>query len=205
MARRSEHSLEEIREMVLNAAETIVSAEGFAALKVRRIAMEIGYTIGTIYMVFENMDELIIHVKARTLDHLGAQLEQAVIGVDSGQTTLALAKAYLDFANNRYNLWSMVFAHQLSRGTKIPEWYQIKVDRLFTQVEDVLKGLEPGRPVDEVRLAARTLWCGIHGICILSLTGKLDAAKVEDVQKSIDLLVKSFIRGWQDSSYSQGM
>ncbi len=198
MARRSEHSQEEIRDMVLNAAETIVSEEGFAALKVRRIAMEIGYTIGTIYMVFEKMDDLIMHVKARTLDHLAEQLEQAVIDIDSEQKTLALAKAYLDFANDRYNSWNMVFTHQLSDGIKLPEWYQIKVDRLFALVENALKSVDPGRPVQEVRQAARTIWCGIHGICILSLTGKLDVAKVEDVQQSVDLLVNSFIRGWQE-------
>ena len=183
--------------MVLKAAETIVSEEGFPALKVRRIAMEIGYTIGTIYMVFENMDDLIMHVKARTLDRLGKQLERAVIEIDSNQRTLALAKAYLDFANDRYNSWNMVFTHQLSDGNKLPEWYQIKVDRLFAQVEDALKCVDPGRQAQEVGVAARTIWCGIHGICILSLTGKLDAAKVEDVQQSVDLLVNSFILGWQ--------
>lgn len=198
MARRSEHSQEEIRDMVLNAAETIVSEEGFPALKVRRIAMEIGYTIGTIYMVFENMDDLIMHVKARTLDRLGKQLERAVIDIDSSQRTLALAKAYLDFANDQYNSWNMVFTHQLSDGAKLPEWYQIKVDSLFEQVESALICVDPGRDAEEVRQAARTIWCGIHGICILSLTGKLDAAKVEDVQKSVDLLVNSFIQGWQE-------
>lgn len=197
MARRSEHSQEEIRNMVLNAAETIVSEEGFAALKVRRIAMEIGYTIGSIYMVFENMDDLIMHVKARTLDCLGEQLERSVIDIDPEKKTLALAKAYLDFANDRYNSWSMVFTHQLPDGIHLPEWYQLKVDRLFAQVENALKYVDPERPAQAVSLAARTIWCGIHGICILSLTGKLDAAKVEDVQKSVDLLVNSFIRGWQ--------
>lgn len=196
MARRSEHSLEEIKEMVLNAAETIVSEEGFAALKVRRIALEIGYTLGTVYMVFENMDDLIMHIKARTLDDLDAQLELAVNGFNSTDKILALAEAYLNFANHRFNLWSMVFAHRLSDGTKIPGWYQIKVDSLFSRVETVLRDLEPKRPDHEIKLAARTLWCGIHGICILSLTGKLDSVRVRNVQESVVLLVKSFIQGW---------
>ena len=36
--------------------------------------MEIGYTVGSIYMVFENMADLIIHVKGRTLDDIAEQL-----------------------------------------------------------------------------------------------------------------------------------
>ena len=199
MARRSEHSLEEIREMVLSAAEKIVSEEGFAALKVRRIAMEIGYTLGTVYMVFDNMDDLIMHVKARTLDDLATELERAVNGFDSRDRVLALAEAYLNFANHHYTLWSMVFSHRLSDGTKIPDWYQIKVDSLFGRVENVLTELEPTRPDHEIKLAARTLWCGIHGICILSLTGKLDSVRILDVEESVVLLVKSFIQGWQNS------
>ena len=76
MARRSEHSLEELKALVLDAAETIVIDEGFSELKVRKIAMEIGYTVGSIYMVFANMADLIMHINARTLDALAAQLEQ---------------------------------------------------------------------------------------------------------------------------------
>ena len=48
MARRSEHSLEQIKEMVLNAAETIIIEDGAQALTVRKVALEIGYTVGNI-------------------------------------------------------------------------------------------------------------------------------------------------------------
>ncbi|HEY5141506.1 MAG TPA: TetR family transcriptional regulator, partial [Methylococcales bacterium] len=34
--------------MILDAAERIVTEEGFSALKVRKIAVEIGYTVGSI-------------------------------------------------------------------------------------------------------------------------------------------------------------
>jgi len=49
MARRSEHSLQELKVMVLDAAEAIVIKEGFSELKVRKIAVEIGYTVGSIF------------------------------------------------------------------------------------------------------------------------------------------------------------
>ena len=76
MARRSEHSLEEIKAMVLDAAESIVIEDGFSALKARTIAREIGYTVGSIYMVFTNMADLMMHINARTLDAIAAQLDQ---------------------------------------------------------------------------------------------------------------------------------
>ncbi len=42
--------------------------------------MEIGYTVGSIYMVFDNMADLIMHVKGRTLDDISQQLKAVVDG-----------------------------------------------------------------------------------------------------------------------------
>ena len=63
MARRSEHSQEEIKRMVIQAAETIIVEDGLGKLKARNIALEIGYTVGSIYMVFDSMGDLITHLK----------------------------------------------------------------------------------------------------------------------------------------------
>lgn len=196
MARRSEHSLEQIKEMVLDAAEKIVIEEGFAALKVRKIALEIGYTVGSIYMVFTNMSDLIMHVKARTMDELGDQLDERLPDCSPQEHILKLAISYLEFASQNYNLWSMIFEHRLSDDEKTPDWYQAKVDQAFVKVENLLGQLAPETDQSEVRSAARALWSGVHGICILSLTDTLDAVSVKNVEKNIVLLVENFIRGW---------
>ena len=54
MARRSDHTREEIREMALVATEQIVSVAGFSALSARKIAKKIGYTVGSLYLLFDN-------------------------------------------------------------------------------------------------------------------------------------------------------
>ena len=66
MGRRSDHSREEIRQMALQAAESIVTEGGYKALSARKVASEIGYTVGTLYLVFENLDELVLYVNGRT-------------------------------------------------------------------------------------------------------------------------------------------
>ena len=78
MARRSEHSKEEIRDMALAAAQDIVKAEGLAGLSARKIAKKIGYTVGTLYLVFKNQDDLILTINARTLDALAAKMQDAL-------------------------------------------------------------------------------------------------------------------------------
>ncbi len=201
MARRSEHSLEEIKEMVLQAAESIIIEEGFPALKVRKIALEIGYTVGSIYMVFDNMADLIMQIKGRTLDDLSIQLDQVVEQNDDPERCIIeLAKAYVLFANQNYHRWSMVFEQWLNENAEVPDWYQQKVKRMFIRIDDLLQQLSPHNPEEQTHEAARALWSGVHGVCLLSLSGKLDRIDVNNIENIVVLLVEKFINGWMNSS-----
>lgn len=197
MARRSEHSQEEIKEMVLKAAENIVEEEGYAELKVRKIAMEIGYTVGSIYMVFDNMDDLIMHIKGRTLDDIAGQLDQVIIDSNAEQVIGQLAKTYLIYADQHFNRWSMVFEHRVT-DDKVPEWYHHKVDSIFDLVESQFRSLSTMHNDEQTKLAARALWSGVHGICILSLSGKMDLLGVSNIESAVNMLVENFIKGWRE-------
>ena len=124
MARRSEHSLEQIREMVLNAAKHIIQEEGIEALTVRKIALEIGYTVGSIYMVFANMQDLILHVKAKTLDELSADLPPQTADTCVEQQIFCLANYYLQFATQHFNLWRIIFTADLANVSNAPDGYR---------------------------------------------------------------------------------
>ena len=194
MARRSEHSLEEIKAMVLDAAESIVIEDGFSALKARTIAREIGYTVGSIYMVFTNMADLMMHINARTLDAIAAQLEQAQ---DSAvQPIEALALSYLSYADRHFNRWHTVFDARLAAGSEVPSWYQDKIDSVFAPVEARFALLAPELADADRKRAARALWCGVHGVCLLSLTEPQARADIKEIEAAIVVLVRNFMRGW---------
>ena len=53
MARRNDNSRDELKEMSIAAGQEIILAEGFASFSARKVAKNIGYTIGTIYNIFE--------------------------------------------------------------------------------------------------------------------------------------------------------
>ena len=132
MARRSDHSREEIREMALEAAENIVVEQGLEGLSARKVATAIGYTVGTLYLVFENIDDLILQINARTLDRLYAKLaETQAPARDARDRLLQLGQAYIQFADQDPHRWSMIFEHRLAEGRELPEWYQRKIARMF--------------------------------------------------------------------------
>ncbi|WP_262964751.1 TetR/AcrR family transcriptional regulator [Methylobacter psychrophilus] len=198
MAKRSEHTQEELKALILSAAEIIVIEEGFSALKVRRIAAEIGYTVGSIYMVFINMADLIVHINARTLDALSAQLGQVQV-CSTEQSIEALAMTYLSYASDNFNRWRTVVDYALTAKTVTPDWYQEKVTNIFSTFEEQFAELVPELFGDNSKCAAQALWFAIHGICLLSLTGQDDKIRINDIEATLVLLVRNFISGWRMS------
>jgi AcrR family transcriptional regulator len=201
MARRSDHSREEIREMALSAAEQIVVEQGYKGLSARKIAAAIGYTVGTLYLVFQNLDDLILHINARTLDRLHARMtESRAISGDARDYLLQLGQVYIRFADADPHRWAMVFEHRFSEDRAVPAWYQEKITRMFSLVEDGLEPLANQRPQQEITQAARALWGGVHGICILALTDNLGAAGIDSVQELAQSLISNYLEGFSRNS-----
>lgn len=183
--------------MALAAAERIVRREGYAGLSARKVAKPIGYTVGTLYLVFKNLDDLILQVNARTLDDLHEATKRAYARFDDPQPrVLALGRSYIEFATEHSYRWSMIFEHQLPKGEDWPDWYSEKVARTFALVEEALMPLSRNRSPEHLKQAARALWGGVHGICILALTNKLDISDVGSVQSLTDSLISNYLKGF---------
>jgi AcrR family transcriptional regulator len=197
MARRSDHSREELREIALTAAEHIVVEQGYEGLSARKVAAAIGYTVGTLYLVFENLGDLVLHVNARTLDRLHARLSESQAHcVDASDCLLQLGQVYIRFADEDPHRWAMVFEHRASEGQVVPAWYQEKIARMFALVEERLKPLSKQHTHDEITQASRALWGGVHGICILALAGSLGVAGVDSVQDLTKTLITNYLKGF---------
>ena len=200
MARRSDHSREEIREMALEAAEKIVVEQGFEGLSARKVAKAIGYTVGTLYLVFENIDDLILQINARTLDRLYAGMAETQASARDGrERMLQLGQVYIRFADEDPHRWSMIFEHRLAEGRELPDWYREKIARMFAIVEEALMPLAAGRPREEVAQAARVIWGGVHGICILAVGNRLGIAGVDSVQDLTKSLISNYLAGFTGS------
>ncbi|QKT04534.1 TetR/AcrR family transcriptional regulator [Ectothiorhodospiraceae bacterium 2226] len=195
MARRSDHTRDEIKAMALAAAKGIVADHGYRALTTRKVAAAIGYTVGSLYLVFDNLDDLVLHINADTLDALDQALQQVDAREgDPAARLLALARAYAQFARRNASLWRLVFEHPLP--TPRPAWFQVKVERMFAVVERLLRDICPDRPAEELAAAARALWSGVHGVTVLAMTERLDTPDAPAAHELIDSLVTNYLRGY---------
>lgn len=199
MGRRSDHSREELLQLVLGAAEKIVEFEGINALTARRVAKETGYSVGTIYNLFDNLDDLSLHVKARTLDALYAHIKDTVTGEDVETDFMALNDAYFEFLSQNSNTWGSILERVGADGKPLPDWYLEKVAMPFSVVEQALMPLFDEGAAEKAEYAAHTLWCGVHGIAVLGLENSLEAMGGRDAKDMAKFLIVTFLNGLKEA------
>jgi AcrR family transcriptional regulator len=195
MARRNEHDRETIRAMALDAAERIIATEGSAGFSARKVAKAIGYTVGTLYLIFENLDELVMQVNGRTLDALRLKLEETIMlcaEKDPRAVILAQGRAYISYAEAEEPRWSMLFVSVAKRDGNVPTWYQEKMNALFRPLENSLQQL--GMDADNSAIMARGLWSNCHGICYLHLY-KIVGLMDTDAEAMMSLALDYALRG----------
>ena len=190
MARRSDHSREELRELALQAAKRIVESEGFPGLSARRVAREIGYTIGTIYNVFENFDDLIDQMNGQTLDLLNETCSVPELEGDPADWLNQLAERYIRFAADNPKLYVLIFEHQHPAGQQPQDWYFQKIEDLLRVVEASIKPVMPDATPKQVEAQARVLWAGVHGI--ISLEGPAKIGGSSQARELVGLLLDNF-------------
>jgi AcrR family transcriptional regulator len=194
MGRRNDHSREEIKDMALQAGIELLETEGFSGLSARKIAARIKYTVGTLYLVFENLDDLILHINLLTLKMMHDGIQGCLdpeLGPDEQLKKMAIE--YIKFAEQHENRWRMVYEHASELRTPTFDEYTRITLNMLSLVENELKKLQQA---DQGLLEkqARALWGGVHGICMLSLSGKLHHGDVP-IHDMTDLLVDQFIHG----------
>ena len=114
MGRRSEHTPDALRELIIEACEAIITRDGLAGLSAREIAKNVGYSPGTIYNVFDSLDDLILQVEARVLDGLDNRLAGLRHEGSADESVMTLARTYLAFTLERPRLWNLLMEHHRS-------------------------------------------------------------------------------------------
>jgi len=212
MARRSDHSREELKELALKSAEELLKEKPASELSTRQIATKMGYTVGTLYQIFKNLPDLLLHVNARSLAILYQDCQKLELSAqDAEANILAYANVYLQFARTHPGLWELIFdssvlsdnllsdnllSGKVLNGNELPDWYLSQVDALFFLIEIQLKDIKPDSSEFDITKSSRVLWSGVHGICTLSINNLFSHSACSS-EELIQSLIKHFIKGWE--------
>ncbi len=197
MARRSDHTREQLTELALSSAEQLLNTKPASALSTRQIATKMGYTVGTLYQIFKNLPDLLLHVNARTLKRLYEDCLRLDIKHHSPEDNiLAYANLYLEFAHKHQGLWTLIFDSDVLGNEPLPDWYLSQVNSLFSLIETELKHIKPESSEQEITRTSRVLWSSVHGICTLSINDNLFITSACNPKELISSLVSHYLKGW---------
>jgi len=201
MARRKDHTSDELKRLILQSAEKLIHAKGLNNLTARALAKAIGYTPGTIYNFYRDMDAVVGDINYTTLGRLHAFCEERMKKRPADFSRVrALAYAYVDFAHDNVRAWETLYSNTRKgdRKTRLPQHYQDRLVELFDLIEKTLQECLKV-PVVHSRATARLLWACLHGITVLTLDGRLSLAGVERPHDMIDNLLANYLAAYLKS------
>lgn len=195
MGRRSVHSPEELRQLILDASRTIVETNGISGLSAREIARMIGYSPGTLYNIFENLDDVLltlqIQLLARTVEHM----KRVPIGPNGEDNIDALTHAYIEFALANRRMWNLLFAHSVPSPSTVPAPFHEHLNNLADIVHKGLSPLVPKEATGDLDTAARALFAGVHGIAAVAASEKGVHLTPATAQTFAKELTSNFVKG----------
>ncbi|UXI00468.1 TetR/AcrR family transcriptional regulator [Photobacterium sp. TY1-4] len=197
MARRNDHTREELVSMTLEQVKNFLDQQPHHELSLRKIAAMIGYVPSTLVNVFGNYNLLLLHAVAQTLDELFAEAAAEMQHVSAPEDALRrLAYCYLDFAQRHPYRWQLIFQHTMN-GEELPEWQAERINSMTGMLEALIRQITPNKSDAAILEVSRVLWAGVHGITLLSVDDKLFTAIPVDGKALIDNLIDTYLHAWQ--------
>lgn len=179
---------------LLVAAEHLIETRGLAHLRARDLANQAGCSLGAIYNVFTDLDELILAVNANTLKAIDREMTGIADG-DPLQQLTALANAYLSYAERNRLRWDALFSHRMAAEAVVPRWFQDIQNAAFSRLDGALALLRPDLPQAERTLLGRSIFAAINGMVALVLDRRAAPMDLPVLRSQIALVIGAIVRG----------
>lgn len=182
---------EETARKLLEAAVSCVEEGGIDALHARELARRSGYSVGSVYKHYADLDALIAEVNTVTLNQIGQTVSLAIADKSDPLDRLkALAHAYMHFAGANENLWKALFGHRLPEGRDIPPEHREANIALLSLIGQSLLKINPQLSEDALQARTRTCFAAVHGVVSIALEQRFVGLSGEVLNAEMDFLVE---------------
>jgi AcrR family transcriptional regulator len=201
---RRERQKQELRRSILKAAGEEFLAHGYENFSLRRVAETIGYSATTIYLYFQNKDDLLLATVQDGFESFDQKMKDVAASTKEPLKRIqALGRAYIEFGLQNAALYRLMFM-QRSDFYFMPRWGsdteniqdETPTARIAAQellVEAVRAGMAAGViKKGEPFITADVLWAGAHGLVSLANSPLMSP---DHAQKVTNLLLTTLIDG----------
>ena len=172
---RREREKQDIRQKILDAAQQIITEDGFAALSMRKIANRIEYSAASIYLHFHSREEIAQEISEVGFGKLLAKMTAATRSKDISARLRAVALAYVTFGLENPETYRLIFMGDSEYTTAAfkkndPEGVASKSYQLLLDLANDLRREDSFAGKGSAREIVEMIWTSMHGIVSLHLT-----------------------------------
>ena len=158
----------------------------------------IGYSPGTLYNIFENLDDILLTLQVQLQNRTVEHLKRVPLGPDGEKNIEALAQAYVDFALANRRMWNLLLAHSLPPGSTMPQAFFDNINKMAAIVRGAVAPLAANTSREKLDATAWAFWTGIHGITAVAAAEKGLYVTPATAQSYAKDLVENFIKGLRE-------
>jgi AcrR family transcriptional regulator len=166
ISRRNQHR-EQLRRLILDAARKIFVADGYENFSMRKLAQQIEYSPGNVYLYFKSKEELFRCLVEESFERLLQTLTSLQSGRQRSDPAEELKRgmwAYVQFGLRNPNDYRFAFMLQPPSQSR-----PCKVHPAFDMLRHMVRRCveEQRFPSADVETTAQALWAAVHGITSL--------------------------------------
>ena len=112
---------QEMRVRILDGARAILPEEGLAGLSMRAIAKNVGASSMTLYLYFDDRNDIIQHLAKEGFELLAAKLEDINKSTELAEKCELLARIYGEFSMTHKHLFELMFSSTASTNNSLQQ------------------------------------------------------------------------------------
>lgn len=174
------------RDVIVNAALTFLDREGWDALTINALAMQLGTKGPSLYNHVSSLEDLRRTVRMRVIDDILHMLSNVGAGRIRDDAVMVMASAYRSYAHHHPGRYSAFTRMPL--GGDDPE-YAAASRAAAAPVIDVLTSY--GLAGEDAYYGALEFWAALHGFVLLEMTGVMNSGVIAGADAPVDAPVDS--------------
>lgn len=186
---------ERIKKIFATTAKVIIEEQGVVEVSVRKVADQSGYSLGTIYNHFENLDELLWLSRTLMLEDIDSYFLDLRLVINDNNDLKLLFRRFMDYFINKPNIYYFFYCHPLNKEHKKEEADILKnpqVKMQFAQTFSYLMKRGTYTEEDIMKISSTIIYV-MYGLLTLYISGN-DTLTIEQayehLENTIDLLLK---------------
>lgn len=184
---RKEREREEMRKLILDAAQKLFLANGYEKVSIRNIADEIEYSPATIYLYYKDKNELLFAVHQLGFAKMVEAFQPLLILTDPFEKLVEMGRSYIRFAVQNPELFDLMFI-MTAPMDKLDKEDWVEGDQAFGLLVQVVQECMNSGVFRKhnVQATAMMIWSAIHGYTALFLRKRLGMFPECDRQAVMD-------------------